>query len=296
MKARAVSVWATLLLFLCTAAPAFAQKPTVTVGSKGFAEALLVGHMVAQLLEDAGFKVNRKIGLGGTALAHQALVSGDIDVYVEYTGTALVAILKEPVQTDPQKVYDTAKQLYKERLKLTWLSPWGFNSTYAIMLRKEDADRLKTVKVSDLAGAASGLVFGSTQEFVVRPDGLPGLSKHYGGLTFKDTKPMAPDLLYDALKNKQVDVIPGQATEGRVPAYNFVVLQDDKHYFPPYYAAPVVRDDLLAKAPEVAAVLNRPAGKIDDGVIARLNYEVVGKKRNPDEVAREFLKAQGWIK
>lgn len=284
------------LTLLLVASPALAQRPSVTVGSKAFTEQLLVGNMLALLLQDAGFKVNNKIGLGGTALVHQALVSGEVDVYVEYTGTGLITILKEPLQEDPAKVYDTVQKLYKERFKATWLKPWGFNNTYALVLRKEDADRLHAGKISDLAASANSMVFGATQEFVVRPDGLPGLAKHYGGLTFKENKSMAPDLIYDALKNKQVDVISGFATEGRIPANNFVVLQDDKRYFPPYFAAPVVRDELLAKAPEVTEVLNRPAGKVDDGTMARLNYEVAGNKRSPEEVAREFLKAKGWIK
>ena len=287
---------ALVITLLLVASPVSAQKPTVTVGSKAFTEQLLVGQMLMLLLEDAGFKVNNKIGLGGTALVHQALVSGEVDVYVEYTGTGLITILKEPVQEDPGKVFDTVQRLYKERFKATWLKPWGFNNTYALVIRKEDADRLRATKISDLAPSASAMIFGATQEFVVRPDGLPGLAKHYGGLTFKESKSMAPDLIYDALKNKQVDVISGFATEGRIPANNFVVLEDDKKYFPPYFAAPVVREELLNKAPEVAEVLDRPAGKVDDGTMARLNYEVAGKKRSPEEVAREFLKAKGWIK
>jgi glycine betaine/choline ABC-type transport system substrate-binding protein len=273
-----------------------AQGQTVTVGSKAFAEQLLVGNMVALLLEDAGFKANRKIGLGGTALVHQALVSGDVDVYVEYTGTALVAILKEPVHTDPQTVYDTVQRLYKERFKATWLKPWGFNNTYVLAVRREDADRLRLSRISDLGAVSANMSIGATQEFAVRPDGLPGLMKHYAGVSFKDSKPMAPDLVYDALRNKQVDIISATSTEGRVAANNFVILQDDKRYFPPYFAAPVVRGDLLAKAPELADVLNRPAGKLDDGTMAKLNFEVAGKKRSPEEVAREFLKSQGWIK
>lgn len=292
---RAVSL-ALAVTLLLVASPVSAQKAPVTVGSKAFTEQLLVGHVLALLLEDAGFKVNSKIGLGGTALVHQALASGEVDVYVEYTGTGLITILKEPLQEDPGKVYDTVQRLYKERFKVTWLKPWGFNNTYALVLRREDADRLRATKISDLARSASTMIFGATQEFVVRPDGLPGLSKHYGGLTFKESKSMAPDLIYDALKNKQVDVISGFATEGRIPANNFVVLEDDKKYFPPYFAAPLVRDEVLTRAPEVAEVLNRPAGKVDDGTMARLNFEVAGKKRSPEEVAREFLKAKGWIK
>ncbi len=284
------------LALLLAVLPAWAQQPTVTVGSKAFSEQLLVGNMLSLLLQDAGFKVNSKIGLGGTALVHQALASGDVDVYIEYTGTGLITILKEPQQEDPVKVYETVQRLDTEKFQATWLKPWGFNNTYALVLRKEDADRLHATKISDLIPSAGSLVFGATQEFVVRPDGLPGLSKHYGGLTFKENKSMAPDLIYDALKNKQVDVISGFATEGRIPANNFVVLQDDKRYFPPYFAAPVVRDELLAKAPKVAEVLDRPAGKIDDGTMAKLNYDVAGNKRSPEEVAREFLKSKGWIK
>ncbi|HWU37629.1 MAG TPA: glycine betaine ABC transporter substrate-binding protein, partial [Candidatus Acidoferrum sp.] len=224
---RAVS-WVLALTLFFLASHVSAQKPPVTVGSKAFTEQLLVGHMLVLLLEDAGFKVNNKIGLGGTALVHQALVSGEVDTYIEYTGTGLVTILKEPLQEDPGKVYDTVQRLYKERFKATWLKPWGFNNTYALVLRKEDADRLRATKISDLIPSASTMVFGATQEFVVRPDGLPGLAKHYGGLAFKENKSMAPDLIYDALKNKQVDVISGFATEGRIPANNFVVLEDDK--------------------------------------------------------------------
>lgn len=286
-----------LVLSLALTAPAAAgEKPPVVVGSKGFTEQLVLGHMLALLLEDTGLKVDRKIGLGGTALVHQALASGQVDVYVEYTGTGLVTILKEPVQSDPQKVYDIVQRLYKERFKTAWLKPWGFNNTYALVVRKDDAVRLKLMRISDLIGPGGNMVFGATQEFVVRPDGLPGLTKHYAGLAFKEAKGMAPDLIYDALKNKQVDVISGFATEGRIPAMDFVVLQDDKGYFPPYFAAPVVRDDLLAKAPEVAEALNRVAGRLDDGTMAKLNYEVAGKKRSPEEVAREFLKSQRLIK
>ena len=296
MVSRRVGGWLLILGLLVIPVATRAQGVTVTVGSKAFAEQLLVGNMIALLLEDAGFKVNRKIGLGGTALVHQALVSGDVDVYVEYTGTALVAILKEPVQADPQTVYDNVQRFYKDKFKATWLKPWGFNNTYVLAVRKEDADRLRLARISDLATTSASMSIGTTQEFAVRPDGLPGLTKHYAGVSFKDTKPMAPDLVYDALKNKQVDVISATSTEGRVAANNFVILQDDKRYFPPYFAAPVVRSDVLAKAPELTEALNRPAGKLDDATMARLNYEVAGKKRSPEEVAREFLKSQGWIK
>lgn len=270
-------------------------KPAVAVGSKAFTEQLIVGNMVALLLESKGYPVTRKLGLGSTALAHAALVKGDIDVYVEYTGTGLVTILKQPASQDPQATYDAVKKLYAEQFHLIWAKPWGFNNTYALMMRKADADRLKITKISDLKAHARDLTLGATQEFLVRPDGIAGLNKAYG-LAFKDMRGMDPGLMYQAVASKQVDVISGFSTDGRIPQLNLVVLQDDQKFFPPYYAAPVLRADLVQKSPIVLEVLNRLAGKIGDATMARLNLEVDGKRRAPDEVAAEFLRSQALIK
>jgi len=292
--------WILLLVTLCVVffTVSFQEvrgQEKIVVGSKGFTEQLVLGNMVALIMESQGFKVDRKIGLGGTVICHEAIVRGDINIYVEYTGTGLTAILKRPVVKDPEEVYQIVKKDYEEKFKLTWLKPWGFNNTYCIVMRKDDVDRLRVKKVSDLKPLAKDLVFGSTIEFLARPDGIPGLTKHYD-LKFKDQKGMDPGLVYKAISEKQVDVISGFATDGRIPAFNLAVLEDDLRFFPPYYAAPVVRDDLLAKAPQVGDILNRLAGKISDETMAALNYAVDGKKQPAEEVARDFLKSQNLIK
>lgn len=267
----------------------------IVVGSKGFTEQLILGNMVSLLLENGGFKVERKIGLGGTVICHEAIVRGDINIYVEYTGTGLTAILKRPVIKDPEEVYKIVKKDYEEKYKLTWLKPWGFNNTYCIVMRKDDAERLKIKKVSDLKPLAKDLIFGGTIEFIARPDGIPGLTKHYD-LKFKDQKGMDPGLVYKAISEKQVDVISGFATDGRIPAFNLVVLEDDLKFFPPYYAAPVVRMDLLSRIPQVENILNRMEGKINDTTMATLNFSVDGKKIDPETVAKDYLRSQGMIK
>lgn len=270
-------------------------KPTVRVGSKNFTEQLIVGEMVAQVLEDAGYTVERKLNLGGTAVVHQALTAGDVDTYVEYTGTGLLALLKLPQQNDPQAVLDTVKKEYESQFKLTWLKPWGFNNTYALALRSDKATELGAKKVSDLKDKASNLTFGGTQEFLTRPDGLPGLEDAYG-MKFKEGKGMDPGIMYQAVDGKQVDVISAFATDGRIQGMNLVTLADDKQFFPPYFAAPVVRDDLLAKDPTIGDLLNKLAGKIDDKTMAGLNNKVDTDKQEPADVARAFLKGLGLIK
>jgi len=269
-------------------------KPTVTVGSKSFTEQLILGNMIARLLESRGYPVNRKLGLATTAIVHAALLKGDIDVYVEYTGTGLVTILKQPVIADPQTAYEAVKRLYAEQFHLSWAKPWGFNNTYALMMRQADTDRLKIKTISDLKPVAKDLVLGATLEFTVRPDGIPGLSKRYG-LAFKDTRGMDPGLVYQAIASRQVDVISGFSTDGRIPQLKLAVLQDDLKFFPPYYAAPVMRTDLVQKSPIIPEILNRLAGKISNETMAKLNLEVDGGRRAPEEVAGEFLRSLNLI-
>jgi len=284
-----------MFVFLGALPPAATAQEKFVVGSKGFTEQVILGNMVSLLLEGGGFKVDRKIGLGGTVICHEALVRGDISVYVEYTGTGLTTILKKPVLKDPEEVYQTVRKDYEEKFKLTWLKPWGFNNTYCIVMRKADAERLKVKKISDLKALAGDLVFGGTIEFLARPDGVPGLTKHYE-LKFKDQKGMDPGLVYKAIAEKQVDVISGFATDGRIPAFNLAVLEDDMKFFPPYFAAPVVRMDALGRAPKAANALNVLAGKIGDDAMAALNYTVDGKKQEAETVAKDFLKGKGLIK
>lgn len=288
---------AAVLLMLATACGGSGGggKSKVVIGSKNFTENILVGEMTGLLLEDAGYPVERKLNLGGTAVVHQALVSGDINTYIEYTGTGLTAILKLPVQNDPQQVYTTVKGEYEKQFKVTWLNPLGFNNTYALAMRKDQATELGVKTISDLKGKSDSLTFGATQEFLTRPDGMPGLTQAYN-LKFKDPKGMDAGITYQALASKQVDVISAFATDGRIPALNLVVLQDDQHFFPPYFAASVVRQDLLAKDPKVADVLNKLGGKINDQTMAGLNLQVDQDKKEPRDVAQAFLKQQGLIK
>jgi osmoprotectant transport system substrate-binding protein len=272
-----------------------AAKPQVAVGSKNFTEQLICGQLVAALLEDAGYPVVRKLRLGGTAICHEALLSGNIDTYVEYTGTALTAILKMPTQADPASVYETVSRAYRSRFKVTWLKPWGFNDTYAIGMRKDTAARLGVKSISDLRGKAESLTLGATQEFIVRPDGLPGLEKAYG-IHFKAARGLDFGLMYEAVAKGDVDAISSLSTDGRNITLDLALLQDDRHFFPPYYAAPVVRDATLNQAPQIADVLNRLAGKIDDRMMANLNLLVDQNKRDPADVARTFLKQVGLTK
>lgn len=284
------------------------EKPTITIGSKDFTEQVLINEIMAQMLEAAGYTVDRKLNLGGTAVVHEALVAGQVDAYVEYTGTGLLAILKEsladaatpvagasatPVAGE-DAVYDLVKREYKDRFNLVWLEPLGFNNTYTLAMTEEKAQELGVSKISDLIGQ-EGLVFGGTQEFLTRPDGLPGLVEAYPGLTFSDQKGLDPGLMYQAVDTGDVDVISAFATDGRIPALGLVTLVDDRGFFPPYYAAPVVRQELLDQDPAVADVLNQLAGKIDDATMARLNSQIDVEGEEAPDVARAFLQEQGIV-
>ncbi|HEV2128979.1 MAG TPA: glycine betaine ABC transporter substrate-binding protein [Thermomicrobiales bacterium] len=297
------------------------DKPTVTIGSKDFTESILLAEMAAALLEDNGYTVERQLNLGGTAVVHQALVNGEIDMYVEYTGTGLLAILgRDLPETDatpeagaaPEEgatpavseeaaytgclgaVYDIVAEEYPEQFQVEWLQPWGFNNTYALAVTQETAEEYGLETVSDLEGVAGELTFGATQEFLVRPDGLPGLEEHYG-IDFGDERGLDPGLLYEAVDQGQVDVISAFATDGRIPALDLVVLEDDQNFFPPYCAAPVVRQDLLEESPEVRDILNQLAGQIDDETMADLNFQIDEGGTEPSEVAQNFLEEQGLI-
>lgn len=291
---------------------AFAQddsKPTVTIGSKDFTESVILGEIVAHLLEGNDYTVERELNLGGTVVAHEALVNGDIDTYVEYTGTGLLAILgmelpemggdATPSATpegsagvDP--VYEIVAREYPEQFGVEWLEPWGFNNTYALAMRSDHIEELGISTISDLVAHAGDLTFGATQEFLVREDGLPGLEETYG-LQFGDSVGLDPGLMYSALADGEVDVISAFATDGRIASLNLGLLEDDQGFFPPYFAAPVVRQDLLEASPEVADILNQLAGQIDDATMAELNLQVDENGEEPGDVARTFLEDQGLI-
>ncbi|UCD58489.1 MAG: glycine/betaine ABC transporter substrate-binding protein, partial [Candidatus Hydrogenedentota bacterium] len=237
----------------------------------------------------------RKFGLGGTMVCFNALKSGDIDLYPEYTGTGLTAILNREVVSDPDKVYEIVSEEFEKQLNLIWFKPFGFNNTYALAMRNDHAEKLKFRKISDLSARELNLVPGFTQEFLERPDGYPGLVRHYDLRFSREPKGMDPGIMYIALREEDVDIICAFATDGRIPAFNLRVLEDDGYYFPPYHAAPVVRKETLARLPKLGSVLNKLAGLIDDQKMAELNYRVDEEGQAPAEVASSFLKSAGLL-
>lgn len=270
-----------------------AAAQTVQVGSKNFTEQYILAEIYAQAIEGAGIKVSRKINLGGTLIAQKALTTGEIDLYPEYTGTALLAVMKAEVSSDPQKVYDQVKAYYEKEFALTWLKPTGINNGYAIIVRPETAAQYKLATLSDLAGASRQLVLGAGTEFLDRWDGIPGLKSVYG-VEFKSFRQFAKlGLRYDALAAKQVDVANGFATDWQIEDQKLVTLRDDKDLFPPYFVAPVVRQSVLAAQPRLAEILNRVSATLDTDTMRRLNAEVERDRQEPADVAKAFLKAKG---
>lgn len=265
------------------------SAPTVTVGSKNFTEQIIIGEIMAAMIDaHTDLEVERRLNLGGTMICHRALTRGEVDVYAEYTGTALTAILKQPVIADPDRAYDVVKEAYEATFGCTWLAPFGFNNTYTLTVRGDVAEQHELRSISDLESLASDLTAGFTAEFAVREDGYPGLRQAYG-FGFGETKDMDPGLMYKAIARGDVDVICAFATDGRIAAYDLATLDDDKAFFPPYYAAPVVRMDTLAAHPDLRRALEPLAGLLGDDTMRKLNLEVDENKREPDDVARDFL-------
>lgn len=268
----------------------------VVVGSKNFTEQAILGEMLATLIgEKTDLTVERKLYLGGTQVCHQALVNGNIDIYPEYTGTAYQVTLQLSGDNDAEEIYERVKSAYKQEFDVRWLDPFGFNNTYTLTMRKEHANELGITTISELEPHADKLQPGFDHEFLERPDGYRGLQKAYGFKFAKKPKQMDPGLMYRAIAKKQVDVIDAFATDGRIPAFDLVVLEDDRRFFPPYYAAPIVRRAVLENHPQLAAILNSLAGKIDQGTMRNLNYKVDEQGKKPRDVARQYLKDQGLI-
>jgi osmoprotectant transport system substrate-binding protein/osmoprotectant transport system permease protein len=269
-------------------------KPRVVIASKNFTEQFILGELMAQLIEEnTELAVLRRFNLGGTMICHGALVSGEIDMYAEYTGTGLTAVLKKPVLSNPDTLSVVARE-YRDLFDVEWLKPFGFNNTYTITVRQGDARLQRWEKISDLTAVASNLRAGFTSEFAERSDGYPGLVKAYG-FHFGKVTDLDPTLMYEAIAREEVDVICAFATDGRIAAYQLKPLLDDLQFFPPYHAAPVIRRKVLRAHPEIRRVLAQLSGLIDDTTMQRLNYEVDGKKRTPQEVAREFLKTHDLL-
>jgi osmoprotectant transport system substrate-binding protein len=285
---RALKLLAFCLLIFCAAC---SHEPRIRVGSKNFTEQLVLGEIVAQHLENRLHgHVSRRLDLGGTMVAQQALINGDIDVYPEYTGTALTSVLKLPPQKDPAKVLEAVRNGYRQ-WRLEWLEPLGFENTFAMAVRKEDAAAADTLSG---AARAHSWKLGAGYEFAHRPDGLPGLLQTYGLRMSGTPKTMDLGLLYQALGKKQVDMVAGNSTDGMLSVLPLTVLKDDKRYFPPYDCALVVREEAERRFPGMRAALAELSGRIDSVTMRRLNYELDGRHRPAREIARNFLRSLGF--
>ena len=286
------------LLRLAVAVCAFtigtAASQTVRVGSKNFTEQFVLAELYAQALEAAGIKVERKINLGGTLIAHKALEERQIDVYPEYTGTMLLAVLKQESMTDRKAVYDKVKTEYAAK-GLVVLDEAPVNNTYVMVVRPDTAQKYKLETLTDLARVSRELKLGAGPEFRDRKDGIPGLKAKYG-MEFKEDLQLAIGLRYQALKNDQIQIVNGYSTDGMISAMKLARLKDDKNLWPPYFVAPVARKDALDANPKMAEVLNRVSALLDDATMAELNFKVDGDKMEPKDVARDFLKAKGVLK
>jgi osmoprotectant transport system substrate-binding protein len=297
MRPVSIRIAAALLLALVVLSFPACSPPRPdhpVIGAKNFTEQVVLGELLAQEIEaKAHLKVERRFYLAGSYICQQALVAGRIDAYVEYTGTALTAILKQPLDRDPAAVFNTVKSLYAQRYHVVVGDSLGFENTFAMIIRGDDARRLHVSTLSEAVPYAPHWRLGVGYEFEQRPDGLPGLSAAYG-LRFDGTpRTMDLGLLYRALNAHQVDIIAGNSTDGPIRKFGLVVLQDDKHYFPPYQAVPLVRDEALARWPQMGVALSALAGKISAEDMRTMNEAVDGQHRDPAEVVREFRRQHG---
>lgn len=291
LSPRLVSILCFLLSVVLALAPGCrrARAGRVVVGSKNFTEQIILAELLAQQIEaQTGLRVERRVNLGGTLICHQALRVGEIDLYVEYTGTALTVILNERPSSDSVAVYRRVREGYSERFGVELTEPLGFNNTFAMVIRGEDAREKKLRTVSDIVPLAPRWRAGFGYEFMERSDGYQGLAETYH-LTFA-TAPriMELGLIYRALKDKQVDIVAGNSTDGVIAALDLVALEDDRHYFPPYQAVPVVRRATLERYPQLRDALRGLGGRISEEEMRRLNYAVDGERRDAAQLVREF--------
>lgn len=288
-----LSLLAALVLSL-SCSPSHSDR--IVVGSKNFTESFILGELIAQQIEThTTLKVERRFYLAGTYICQQAILAGRVDVYPEYTGTALTAILKQKAEGGSGDVYQRVKSEYERRYSLTLGPPLGFNDTFAMEIRGEDARRLNLKTLSQAAQFAPRWRAGFGYEFMERPDGYPGLAAVYGLRFAEPPRIMDLGLLARALKDHQIDLAAGNTTDGLIPALDLFVLEDDRHYFPPYEAVPVLRQQTAQQHPEVAAALGQLSGKISDAEMRQLNYAVDGQHRDTEEVVREFLKRKRLV-
>lgn len=269
------------------------RSSDIIVGSKNFTEQLILGELLAQQIEaTTRLKVARSFGLAG-ALSHQSLTAGKIDTYVEYTGTAFTSILNHDPITDPPEVYRRVKQEYAQKFGLAVTQPLGFENTFAMIVRGKDAQQLNVHTLSQAAQYAPQWQAGVGYEFLDRKDGFQGLAQTYGLHFAKPPQALNLGLMYRALVEKKVDMVAGDSTNGLIQKLNLVVLKDDKKYFPPYQAVPIVRQEKLQEHPELSKVFEKLGGMISEKEMQHLNYQVVGEFRKVEEVVGEFLQSKG---
>lgn len=291
MNAKCVVGASLLLLVMGMASCAPSHGDRIVVGSKNFTESFILGELIAQQIEShTNLKVERRFYLAGTYICQQAILAGRIDVYPEYTGTALTAVLKQAAGHDKNEVYQRVKNEYESRLGLTLGPALGFNDTFAMEIRGEDARRLNVKTLSEAARFAPQWRAGFGYEFMERPDGYRGLVATYGLHFSEEPRIMDLGLLARALKGHQIDFAGGNATDGLIPALDLFVLEDDRHYFPPYEAVPVIRQQTEQQHPQIAQALASLSGQISDAEMQKMNYAVDGQHRDTADVVREFLK------
>jgi osmoprotectant transport system substrate-binding protein len=293
MTKRAFVVIACALCVLLTScSPPRPDRPVI--GAKNFTEQVVLGELLAQEIEaKSNLSVERRFYLAGSYICHQALIAGRIDGYVEYTGTALTAILKQPVDRNPQAVLDTVRRLYAARYNVTVGPPLGFENTFAMVIRGNDATRLHLSTLTQAAQYTPQWRLGVGYEFEQRPDGLPGLSAAYGLKFAEPPRTMELGLLYRALNAHQVDMIAANSTDGPIEEFGLTALKDDKHYFPPYQAVPLIRNDALREWPQIQLALDALSGKITEEDMRSMNEAVDGERRDPAIVVREFRMKKG---
>jgi osmoprotectant transport system substrate-binding protein len=292
-KIGAILLIVAFLLSSC--APSHSNR--VVIGSKNFTESLMLGELLAQLIESrTHLKVERRFYLAGTYICQQAMLAGRIDLYPEYTGTALTAILKQKVSGDKEQVYRQVKREYESRFKFTLSPPFGFNDTFAMEIRGEDARRSNLKTISQSAQYTPHWQAGFGYEFNERPDGYPGLAAVYGLHFAAPPRIMDLGLLAPALKDHQIDMAAGNATDGLILAFDLFVLEDDLHYFPPYEAVAVIREQTLQEHPEVADAVAALKDEISDQEMQKMNYALDGQHRDATDVAREFLRSKGLVR
>ena len=267
------------------------RPPEIVICAKNFTEQLILGEILAQKIEtQTDIQVKRRFNLAGE-LCHQALVAGQVDLYVEYTGTAFTNILKQKPISDPQAVFNQLKSDYAEKYNLIWMPPLGFNNSFAMVVRQDDAQQFNWKKFSDLVPDSPKIRFGAGYEFGEREDGLSGLIKVYNLKFSEPVKTMDLGLIYQALAQKQVDLVAGSTTDALIDVLGLVILEDDQNYFPPYEAAPIIRQETLNQYPQLEGVIQQLSGKISAEKMRGLNYQVDGKKRQYQEVVQEFLQS-----